>query len=62
MPQASNRLCEKFMIGNDDGIQRCEEIIRAGGGTVERGIIRYTGNDPEVFDAIEYLVYEWDYG
>lgn len=51
---------------NDDGIITAENLIIKAGGTVDRGMIIYAEleskqADPEVLDAIQYLLEEWDY-
>jgi len=65
MPQASEELRSQFM-GTDeeptDGIGEAEEIIIKGGGKINKGVIIYIGNDPEVNKAINFLIHEWDYG
>lgn len=65
MPQASERLRKKFMDGKDDGIARCQGIIKGVGGNVHQGVI----TPPRIgfqegslaADAVEYLCDEWDY-
>lgn len=70
MPQAEKRLRDKFLITEvvdgetqyDDGIEKCKKIIEdAGGEVLDSGYISYTGENPEVIDAIDYLCNEWDY-
>lgn len=61
MPQSTDRLRQKFMVDGADGIYTCERIIEAAGGSVLKGVIRYSGEDREVEDAIQFLVDEWDY-
>jgi hypothetical protein len=46
------------MTRTDDGRAKCEKLITDNGGTVHRGLISYTGNDSEVFDAVQYLIEE----
>jgi hypothetical protein len=64
MPQSSKYLRDKFMNEEDDrdGIGTCEKIIQdAGGEIVENAYIGYSGSDPEVQEAIDFLCEEWDY-
>lgn len=63
MPQGPQRLREKFMTEEDDGIAKCESIIRQAGGKCVKGIISQPPGEwsEEITDAIEYLFYEWDY-
>jgi hypothetical protein len=58
MPSSTHRLRDKFMTRTDDGRAKCEKLITDNGGTVHRGLISYTGNDSEVFDAVQYLIEE----
>ena len=49
----------------DNEVQNAEKKILAAGGTITQGMIRFKKNVtvmPDVIDAINYLVVEWDYG
>jgi len=71
MPQSTIELRDKFWhrdedgVPTSDGIEECEDILRKYGVTFARGYISTTGIDvgisEELNDAIEFLVYEWDY-
>jgi hypothetical protein len=65
MPQGRKELRDKFMVGKSDGISECEDMILAAGGRVFEGLIRLDADDhpenDELWDAVEYLVTEWDY-
>lgn len=65
MPQGPARLRQKFMIEDDDGIERCESIIKGVGGTIKQGVISFPKYTiiagPDLGDAIDYLCLEWDY-
>lgn len=61
MSEASSTLRQQFMTETDDGIAKCETIIQNAGGTVNKGMIQYVGNDHKVLDAIAFLIQEWDY-
>ncbi len=43
----------------DDG--QAIDLITSKGGKVNKGVIDYQGKDLEVFKAIDYPIYEWDY-
>jgi hypothetical protein len=62
MPQTNQVLRDKFMKDGSDGRHEAETIIRKAGGTVEKGFITYDGDNDEAFDAIQFLIEEWDYG
>jgi hypothetical protein len=51
------------MVEGDDGIARCEGILRSAGATVRRGWIQWPDGDysDEFYEAAEYLITEWDY-
>ena len=59
MPQTNDRLRQKF--GYDQG--EAESIILCNGGKVIRGVIDFPldQDNDEVWDAIQYLIEEWDY-
>jgi hypothetical protein len=65
VPQGADRLRQKYLCGGDcDGIEECERVIKNFGGVIVRGCIKFPGelpNDQELHDAIDYLVFEWDY-
>ncbi len=45
-----------------DGIGTCEDLIRNAGGAVARGIIKLPGQPaPDVLEAAQFLIEEWDY-
>jgi hypothetical protein len=61
MPQSSDELRREFMTDTDDGIGRCEQLIRDDGGKVVRGRITYAGTNETVLRAVQFLCDEWDY-
>jgi hypothetical protein len=64
MPTSSERLRKKFMVDGSDGIIEAEDIIIKAGGTIKDGLIdppSECDDGDELFDAMEYLIYEWDY-
>lgn len=64
---SNKRLREKFHYGSEDTIHYAQEVITTRGGTITWGKndlgseISYDGMDEDAWDAIEYLVYEFDY-
>jgi hypothetical protein len=63
MPQGRAELRKKFLVDGDDGIARCEDILRKAGARVCRGWIAWPDGDysEEFYEAAEYLITEWDY-
>lgn len=61
MPQSSDDMRKEFMTDTDDGIATAEARITNAGGTVNKGMIAYLGEDEEVIKAIQFLIDEWDY-
>ena len=68
MPQASDKVRKKFLTPGDDGIAKCEEILKKYNVPIRDNawiIIPDQGipdAPEELEEAVEYLCDEWDYG
>lgn len=65
MPESPDWCRKIFMTENDDGIlkaeERLEENFNINNGLITRKVHRYIETQEE-YEALVYLVHEWDYG